>query len=484
MQTNLPEPEQQQGLAPVPRAEQGLAQETPAPGFLRGLYSNLRAGLRIVLLRRVEPSAFVTTFGQVLALLVIAAGVAALSDWLSADAEAQLDFGGIYSWAVCIVVGLWACALAARASRGHAETRAFIVSVLSVAPYLFLILAAFAMTPLPAGSFVFAIVAGVLVLVFGIRALSAVRGSLRVSSLLIAALAAGITAAGTYYGYIYPRFWQTPYDQSAESDDPDTVAAESTLFDQPARIEEAMENVEAGVPGVTDVFFVGLAGDGSQQIFKREALFGEQVFASRMGSGKHSLALINDESDRISHPLGTMTGLRYALKLVASRMNPDEDILVLFLTSHGSQESGLYVHNGNLPLNDIEPEDLRRALDAAGIKWRVVIVSACYSGAFVEPLENDDTLVMTAADADNTSFGCADDRDLTYFGEAFLRDAMPKATSLEGAFEIARDDIARREKAESLTPSNPQIFVGGGMRKKLGSVTLQFSPPPTPTKPP
>jgi hypothetical protein len=161
-------------------------------------------------------------------------------------------------------------------------------------------------------------------------------------------------------------------------------------------------------------------------------------------------------------------------------MNRDEDVLVLLLTSHGSQEGGIAVRNGILPMsNEVPPEAVRSALDAAGIKWRIVIVSACYAGVFIEPLKSDNTLVITAADADHNSFGCADDRDLTYFGEAFLRDALPKAGSLEAAFEAARSAIGQRERAERKTPSNPQIFIGEAMRGKLSALG-NFPIAPTP----
>jgi hypothetical protein len=172
-----------------------------------------------------------------------------------------------------------------------------------------------------------------------------------------------------------------------------------------------------------------------------------------MDSGNRSLMLINDHEDRTTYPLASVSGLRYGLGLMAGRMNLDEDILVLLLTSHGSKEGGLTVRNGILPLTQqLPPEDLRDALDATGIKWRIVIVSACYAGVFLEPLKSDTTLVITAADAEHNSFGCADDRDLTYFGEAFLRDALPKASSLEAAFQTARVAIEQRERAEQRRP--------------------------------
>ena len=457
----------------------------PRQTFLRGLYANLRSGFRIAILRRVQPSDLVTGLGQVVALFLIAAGVALLLDWLSAVADAQFDYSGFYSWAICIVMTLWACALATRSLSAGADTRTLIIAIVSVAPWLFLVIAVLARVPLPESDPFFGLVVAFFVFLFAVRAIRAAYGFLRFSTIAVVLAAAVIAGLGTYNGYIYARLWQAPYEESSDEDESDSSATESTLFDQPARIAEAVEKVEPGKPGVINTFFVGFAGDGSQQIFRREVLFGESVFADRMASGHRSLELINDESDRLSHPLGTMTGLSYALKLVASRMNADEDVLVLFLTSHGSQDEGLYVRNGNLPLNSIEPEEVRRALDISGIKWRVVIVSACYSGAFIDALKSDTTLVITAADADHTSFGCADDRDLTYFGEAFLKDALPKAASLEEAFVAARDDIAQREKAEKLTPSNPQMFVGEAMARKLmelGPLPVSATLPTSSTK--
>ncbi len=107
------------------------------------------------------------------------------------------------------------------------------------------------------------------------------------------------------------------------------------------------------------------------------------------------------------------------------------------------------MNNGDLPLNNVEPDEIRRALDASGIQWRVIIVSACYAGTFIEPLKTDHTLVITAADAEHTSFGCADDRELTYFGEAFLRDALPRASSLGEAFQTASKAIREQEREEN-----------------------------------
>lgn len=140
------------------------------------------------------------------------------------------------------------------------------------------------------------------------------------------------------------------------------------------------------------------------------------------------------------------------------------------ISSHGSEDPSIAVENSDLPLNDVSDEDLADALRESGIRWRVIIISACYAGGFIEALRDPQTIVITAAAADRTSFGCSNDRDLTYFGEAFYRDALPEAKSLREAFETAKAAIAARERAEHITPSNPQAYFGAKIEAKLAAM--------------
>jgi Peptidase C13 family len=82
---------------------------------------------------------------------------------------------------------------------------------------------------------------------------------------------------------------------------------------------------------------------------------------------------------------------------------------------------------------------------------------------------DDDTIIIAAAAADRTSFGCSDDRDLTYFGEAFYRDALPATPDLEAAFQHASTAIAAREGVEGKQASNPTAFFGPGLVEHLHS---------------
>ena len=80
------------------------------------------------------------------------------------------------------------------------------------------------------------------------------------------------------------------------------------------------------------------------------------------------------------------------------------------------------------------------------------------------------TIVIAAAAADRTSFGCSNDSELTYFGEAFYRDALPGARSLREAFDRAKAAIAAREQREHVTPSNPQAYFGAEIEAKLAAM--------------
>jgi len=44
--------------------------------------------------------------------------------------------------------------------------------------------------------------------------------------------------------------------------------------------------------------------------------------------------------------------------------------------------------------------DLATALRESGIKWRVIVVSACHAGAFIHALQDDNTIILTAAAPD------------------------------------------------------------------------------------
>lgn len=278
--------------------------------------------------------------------------------------------------------------------------------------------------------------------------------------------------------YVYPALWTTePPGEYADELKTEADAPEALLFEQPARIDASVAQIQRATDDAPAGFFVGFAGYGEQRVFAEEIKFAARKLAERYDTADRSLLLINDRRDRQAQPLATVSGLRYALKAVAAKMRLDRDVLFLALSSHGSGDPLLSVENGSLPLRDLTGEALAEALRASGIKWRVVMISACHSGAFIEPLRDPYTIVITAASPERTSFGCSDDRDLTYFGEAFFRDSFPSAASLRDAFDTATKLVTQRESEQGYEASYPQAFFGEQIEPRLASMLRETISP-------
>ena len=189
----------------------------------------------------------------------------------------------------------------------------------------------------------------------------------------------------------------------------------------------------------------------------------------RYDAGARSLRLVNDRRDQEKHPFATVASLRYALDALGRVMDED-DVLFLALSSHGSEDATIAISNPGMRPDDLSAAGLAEALEHAGIRWRVIVISACYSGRFIDTLADNHTIVLSAAARDRPSFGCSDDRHLTYFGEGFYRDALPTAPSLREAFDATRREIVKREKREGVRPSQPQSYFGPLMESKLAEM--------------
>src|SRR5207249_6529639 len=191
------------------------------------------------------------------------------------------------------------------------------------------------------------------------------------------------------------------------------------------------------------------------------------LFDERFDTEGRSVVLINNPRTVLEAPLATVSNLRGTLLEVGATINPDEDVVMLYITSHGSRDHRIVADFAPLELDSLDAATLKKMLDDAGIKWRIIVVSACYSGGFIDPLKDDNTLIMTASAANRTSFGCGTESDATYFGDALFQHALRFEDSFVKAFEQAKKQITERERTEKRESSNPQIFVGDKMAAKL-----------------
>ena len=211
---------------------------------------------------------------------------------------------------------------------------------------------------------------------------------------------------------------------------------------------------------------LGFAGYGQERIFAREIDLPAQVVGDRYQPAQRSLRLVNDRTDLETWPTASQPGLRHALLALGQQMG-EEDVLFLALSSHGDRAAGLRVSNPGMAHDKLAAPALAQMLDDANIRWRVIVVSACYSGSFVDELANERSIVIAAASSDRMSFGCNDSRQITYFGEAFYRDALTGPASLRAAFEKARAVLAEKERVAGITPSLPRASFGAAIEAKL-----------------
>jgi hypothetical protein len=282
-----------------------------------------------------------------------------------------------------------------------------------------------------------------------------------------------IPAAGAAGPAQHAAGW--PPDATASQSLPLVVAVPITrelVERQPVLIDETVARIAGSSAPGAQVYFLGFAGFGDERVFAEEIDLAAARVAERYGAAQRSMRLVNDRRDVEKYPLATVASLRYTLDALGRVMDED-DILFLALSSHGSDDASISISNPGMLGDDLSARQLASALEQSGIRWRVIVISACFSGSFIDSLADNRTIVLTAASKTRPSFGCSDERHLTYFGEAFYRDALPAASSLRGAFELTRRSIREREDAEKVRPSNPQSYFGPMMESKLLEIEMQ-----------
>ena len=235
------------------------------------------------------------------------------------------------------------------------------------------------------------------------------------------------------------------------------------------RLDAALASLAPQRPGVVDAYVVTVALD-SDPVFGREAREAGHVLTRRYGAAGHAVTLAgSDGSAESTLATGSPTNLTAVLARVAELMDKNEDVLVLYTTSHGAPW-GIVYNDGDQGFGAISPTRLWTTLSTLGIRNRLLLVSACFSGVFVPLLASDTTAIMTAASADRTSFGCQADQDWTFFGDATINHALRKAQPFAAAATEATNLIGGWEGQGRLTPSQPQLSVGAGARVWLAAL--------------
>lgn len=250
---------------------------------------------------------------------------------------------------------------------------------------------------------------------------------------------------------------------------------------QPVLLDRALSGLKPQRPGVVDLYVLTFAPYGDEDVFRREGELVASVMARRFDADGRTVQLLNHPATALDRPWATPGHLRHAIERVARVMDPREDVLFLHLTSHGARGGELATSLWPLEFEPVTPGALRDWLDRAGVRHRVISISACFSGSWLPVLADEDALVMSAADAEHTSYGCGRLSELTFFGRAMFDEELRTRTrSFEVAHARSRDVIRQREidAGKDDGYSNPQIVVGARIRGVLGRLERRLESMP------
>jgi len=239
-----------------------------------------------------------------------------------------------------------------------------------------------------------------------------------------------------------------------------TTAISQARITEPLAAEQLLARSREGV---RETYIVSFGLFGPESVFASEAEKAAQILRARLQPDAQVLVRSNDKRGGSA----TSAALAASLRSTGRAMNPDKDVLAVFLTSHGSPDGLAVVAGRHNEL--LSPRSFRSMLNASGARYRVVIISACYSGVFARALADPRTLVITAAAPDRSSFGCEDGATWTYFGDAFFNQALREATTLDEAFCRARAIVSARERREGFEPSKPQMAGGSEVLRLLAT---------------
>jgi len=448
-------------------------------GLGRDTLSNLVSGLRAAFFLRARPGGWRPFADQLVLLTVLDALLQVLVAWVQVEGEGGMHWAALPRATLQLPLGLAAGWIVARRARLPALLPLLATMIVSITLWLdiagdLVILAEFhgfwseQAASMPWSQAVFAWWA----LACGVAAMRLTRGP---------RLARAADFGWTVVLLAVPLWWipyVPPWQAVDAAGDPESFAAasEEVLYSQGRLLDQLGQRIAPQRPGVAELFFLGAAGYAAENVFLNEVALVSEIMRTRFGAEGHTAILANNPATLRTLPVASVTSLAHILKVVGRTMDPEEDVLFLYLTSHGSEDHQFAMEFWPLQLRQLTPAMLKEMLDASGIRWRVIAISACYSGGFIEPLKDGRTLIMTAADADHRSFGCGTESDLTYFGKAYFDEALRRTRSLTGAFEDARKSIAERERAQSYEPSNPQIFLGEEIAAKLERMGLHAPP--------
>ena len=429
---------------------------------IHALGRNLAAGLRLALFMPVERVAFHISPAQLLLMVFVSAAIDIDADWVRAVSDSRFSVLGLHG--EIFALGLLALTSAALALlRRDAELYlALPIVVLASFP---LIQVAHVLPDVPRAAavvsartreiFQYAILAWMFAV--AIRAVYVCADPLRPRRRLWA-LAGGVLLIAPLWfapllGPLDP-WWREVDATPADAINP---ASEAVLAAQEFMMDRALDSLDDERPAVTDLYFVGFAPDAAHPGFVADVDNAQRAMDERWNTSGRSVVLVNSPLTVAERPFASVTHLRKVLLEIGDIIDPDEDVVMIYLAGSSRDDHSLTATNPPLELVALSAQGLRQLLDAAGIRWRIVVVSTCQAGAWIEALKDDETMVIASSGSEVRGADCMGGLASSAFGDAFFGNAMRRNDDIAHAFDAARRELTDRRAAEPTMAVGPAI---------------------------
>lgn len=239
------------------------------------------------------------------------------------------------------------------------------------------------------------------------------------------------------------------------------------LYADHRKLSAGLASLAPQRPGVVDAYVIAIGLD-SDPVFGRESSEASRVLSRRYdAAGRTVLLAAGGGAGNAAMANGSPANLAIALGAVSSVMDRNEDVLVMFATTHGAPGVGLVYKDGEKGYGMVAPRRLAEMLASFGFRRKMVLISACFSGAFVPDLADDDSIIVTAASAVTPSFGCAPSSDWTFFGDALINNALRNPVPFDTAVGQAFGLVTQWEMFKGVPASGPQFHFGRQVRQWL-----------------
>ena len=432
--------------------------------IIHALGRNLAAGLRLALFLPVGRAAFRISVTQLVLVVVLSAAIDIDADWVRAAHEARFSLLGLHGEIFALGLLALASATLAILRRDGELYLALPIVVLASFPIVQIVhvlpdlpRTANSVTPEAKALIEYAVLAWMFII--AMRAVYVCTDPARSRRGLWAAAGGLLLIAPFWFapllGPLEP--WWREIDASVADPGAISPASEAVLAAQQFMLDRALDQLEEERPGVSDLYFVAFAPDARRAGFIADVDAAQRTMDERWDTQGRSVVMLNSPATVAERPFASITHLRQVLLEIGDIIDADDDVVMVYVTGNSRADHTLTAVNPPLELAALSPQGLKQLFDAANIRWRVVVVSTCEAGAWIDALKDDETVVIASSAAGVRGADCAGSLRPGAFASAFFGEAMRRSDDLTAAFDAARRSSSTQHAAEPVMSVGPAI---------------------------